>query len=1169
MLKKVIYLFLMSLLCISTMYNCSGKKKGNNLGMLLFAFSSSGSSASNGTTNSESPTEVTIETGPTGSVAAGVSFSKTSLLISESGLIDSVGIALKSKPTANVSLNQILVSGDPHVILSRSSLQFNSDNWDQVQFINISTSENQIATGNRSFQLTINSVISSDTSYQGLTIPPLQGTTIDNDVAGITLSSANNIIVSESGTNHLFQIQLNSQPTHSVTIQLNSSNTSEGTVSSSSVTFSSSDWNVPKNITVTGVNDSIQDGNQNFNIQFPVVSSLDSTYNNYMLSPISATNSDNDTASIVINQLNTKTTESGGEAGVTVKLGSQPTGDVSINIQITAGDTDEAILSNSVLLFNATNWNTIQNLKLTGVDDPSVDGNRVYQVTFSPSSASDIVYNTSVPPSNLSFTNDDNDSAGFQISPNGGLVTSESGDTAIFNVRLLSKPNSNVTIPIYSSDITEGSIQGAITSLTFTPTNWSTNQSVTVIGLDDNELDRNQNYLIVLDTAVSSDSHYNGMNPNDVSVTNSDNDTAGFTVLATLPFTVSETVSGTNQIFIRLNKMPTDSVRIPNITTSNSTLATANVSELNFSTSNWNVWQEITIQGIDNQVDELSAGQSFTISFGNSQSSDSAYSGVALNSIAASLLDNDTSSFTVTISNLYRNASYTDSETLSLLVSDDSLFTSSITIRGTSRPSTNVIVPVSTANSTLTLSKPSFQLTSSNWNTGDRVNITGVTDTFTGETFDSFVQVGSASGKSIPNGTPYDSAVIRFNNVIANVYVQTCESTGRIYTCARRSTLFQNVPPIIRTGEKNTTAGIYFIAMKDEPSVNVNVLATVSNDSEVRISSVRGGSGTTFTKSADNKRNISANLIFRKTDYRTLRSISLLGVDETEMGLTNEIDGNKPYQISHTVSSADLTFHGMVLSPRNGTNVDNDTTFLVLNPANSSSARYFLTRTAGPSRTFTFNVSLSVPPKPGKSVTFPLSLTPSGQATLNKTSLVFDSSNWNVPQSVTATATIGSSLTSTNYSMRMSPLVSDDPAFTGKTVSDVFLTNTYPRIIISKTNVSVSEWGELQPSVTGGRTTFTVSLSAPIPETVPATNLQIGIVSSDPNEVMTSPSVLTFTSANWRTAQTVTVIGKDDSINDGNKLGTISFTKNVIGDPTYDAFMIPGINFTNMDDDNY
>ncbi len=111
---------------------------------------------------------------------------------------------------------------------------------------------------------------------------------------------------------------------------------------------------------------------------------------------------------------------------------------------------------------------------------------------------------------------------GINVSPNDGLVTTESGGTDIFDVSLASEPSADVTIGISSSDTTEGTIDK--TSLTFTPANWDTPQSVTVTGVDDPIEDGDVPYSIVTDPAESTDPNYNGLDANDVSILNEDDD---------------------------------------------------------------------------------------------------------------------------------------------------------------------------------------------------------------------------------------------------------------------------------------------------------------------------------------------------------------------------------------------------------------------------------------------------------------------------------------------------------------------------------------------------------------------------------------------------------------------------------------------------------------------
>jgi hypothetical protein len=115
--------------------------------------------------------------------------------------------------------------------------------------------------------------------FPGLTIPPVQVTNNDNDVAGITFTRISGITTSEGAGTDTFSVELNTQPVGFVDLPLSSSNTAEGTVSPATLRFTPSgnptynpatgvgDWNVPHVVTVTGVDDTVLD----FAVAFTIV----------------------------------------------------------------------------------------------------------------------------------------------------------------------------------------------------------------------------------------------------------------------------------------------------------------------------------------------------------------------------------------------------------------------------------------------------------------------------------------------------------------------------------------------------------------------------------------------------------------------------------------------------------------------------------------------------------------------------------------------------------------------------------------------------------------------------------------------------------------------------------------------------------------------------------
>ncbi|MBW4532174.1 MAG: VCBS repeat-containing protein [Aphanothece saxicola GSE-SYN-MK-01-06B] len=219
------------------------------------------------------------------------------------------------------------------------------------------------------------------------------------------------------------------------------------------------------------------------------------------------------------------TSESGGSATFSVVLDSQPAGNVTVGIS--SSDTTEGTPNVSSLTFTPANWNVAQTVVVTGVDDSVIDGTVPYSIITAPATSSDPNYN-GLNAADVSLTNTDNDTAGVTVSPTGGLITTEAGGTAGFNVRLTSQPTANVSISLSSSDTTEGTV--STTSLTFTPANWNVFQFVTVTGVDDAVVDGSVAYTIFTGATSSTDSNFNGLAVADVSVTNLDNDAASFSI---------------------------------------------------------------------------------------------------------------------------------------------------------------------------------------------------------------------------------------------------------------------------------------------------------------------------------------------------------------------------------------------------------------------------------------------------------------------------------------------------------------------------------------------------------------------------------------------------------------------------------------------------------------
>ena len=155
----------------------------------------------------------------------------------------------------------------------------------------------------------------------------------DADTAGIVLDPQGGLTVNESGSSQVVQIELSSEPTDDVVLELVLSDPSEATLSQTGFTFSPANWNVPRQLTVTGRDDAVDDGDIAFEIRVGHRERWTPTIVGSRLDPIPVLNVDDDTAGISLTVNDATTDENGDTASFTVVLDSQPTAPVSIPLE--------------------------------------------------------------------------------------------------------------------------------------------------------------------------------------------------------------------------------------------------------------------------------------------------------------------------------------------------------------------------------------------------------------------------------------------------------------------------------------------------------------------------------------------------------------------------------------------------------------------------------------------------------------------------------------------------------------------------------------------------------------------------------------------------------------------------------------------------------------------
>jgi hypothetical protein len=1023
---------------------------------------------------------------------------------------------------------------------------------------------------------------------------------VDMGIDAIVVSPSVGLRTTEAGGSDTFTIVLTSQPTSSVTVALTSSDTSEGTVSPVVVIFTPENWNAPRTVTVTGVDDAGVDGDSAYAVQTAPSVSADSRYNALDATDVSVTNIDDESAGVTVSRVSgLETTEAGGTDTFTIVLNARPTADVVVTL--TSDATLEASVSPTTLTFTTLDWDAEQEVTATGVDDFVQDGNAPFTIVTSTTTSVDPAYAGIAIP-DVSGMNLDDETPGIVVTPSSGLVTSESGDTATFSVVLQSEPASDVTVPVASSDASEGTVPA--TPLTFTPLNWNMPQPVVVTGADDVIVDGDQIYNVTVGPATSTDPGYEGLSGDSVDLTNSDDESAGFLVTPLSGLLTSEGGAVATYTVV-LRSQPTASV-IFTVESSDIGEGTVTPTTLVFTIGNWATPQTVTVTGVDDPIAD--GDQVYTASVSLVASGDLSYASLVGTSANVSVTnaDDETAGIVVT-------------PTTGLLTTEAGT-TASFTVVLRSQPTASVSVALSSDTpSEGTASPASLVFSTVNWGTPQTVTVTGVADSVDdGDRLYQIVTANAVSADDAYNGLVVDDVTV--TNTDDDTIGVTVAPTSGLVTGEDGSTALSTIalaseptadvtfalassdltegtvsPASVTFNAANwnvpravTVTGVDDLIPDGDIVYSVVTAAATSADSmysgvnptDVSVSNVdndlaavvvsptsglvtsEAGGMATFTvvlgsspaapvtisemsSDATEGAVAPASLIFTNLNWNVPQTVTVTGVDDVM------VDGTVAYSIvTGAASSADPAYSGLVVADVSASNTDNDAPSVTVTPTSG----LVTTEALG---TATFTVVLAT--MPSASVTISVTSTDTTEGTVSTASLVFTTLNWSTPQTVTLTG-VDDALAdgSVAYTITTGAAASADPSYSGLAVADVMATNTDNDVA----GVTVTPTSGLLTTEAGGTATFTVVLTS-----MPTASVTISIASNDTTEGTVSPASLVFTTANWDTARTVTVTGVNDSFDDGNIAFAIVTGDGVSTDPSYSGRVIADVTVTNTDND--
>ena len=367
----------------------------------------------------------------------------------------------------------------------------------------------------------------------GLTVTGATLTIADDDTRGVEVSETA-LTVPEGGSG-TYTVVLASQPTGAVTVTPSVSGSLEASVSPSSLSFGSGDWNEAQTVTVSAGQDA--DAEDDAATISHVVSGAD--YAEETAADVTVAVTDDETASTAVSlSLGTDSVDEDGEAvsvTVTGTLDGAPrTTDTTVTVSVT-GDTassgDFAQVTDFTLTISALEASGTATFTLTPVDDEVAEGDEMLSVG---GTVAGLTVN------GTTLTIEDDDTRGVAVTPT--TLTVAEGGTGTYTVVLESQPTGAVTVTPSVSGSSDVTASGA---LTFTTSSWNVAQTVTVSAAEDADAEAD---TATVSHAVSG-ADYGSETAAPVAVTVSENEVASTAVdLSVSPSQVGESAGATSVV---------------------------------------------------------------------------------------------------------------------------------------------------------------------------------------------------------------------------------------------------------------------------------------------------------------------------------------------------------------------------------------------------------------------------------------------------------------------------------------------------------------------------------------------------------------------------------------------------------------------------------------------
>ena len=470
--------------------------------------------------------------------------------VSESGQTAEYQVRLKASPKEGtvvvVSIGVQGEGGAPSnaVVANPSSLAFTETDWNQGQRVILQGFDNAIIDGLHGANI-VHTVSSADPSFNGLDVSEVDFyvKVDDNDSAGLVLSTAK-MDMAESGADVVktYTVSLTSAMIEdtSVTVSLDITCSqsvlvdgvqtcglrAEGPGGSAKLVFDESNYADPQVVTVTALDNDLEDGSRTFVIAHGVAST-DPAYNTLPTDEfpyeVEVTVSDDD-ASGVNMPGPLALTEGNGAVTFPFSLKSKPFAPVTL--VATLEDASFVELESSTVVFSTSSWAEAKQvaIKQAFFDDLIDSGLRKTNVVVETRSP-DPAYNQLVLPK-VPVTFTENDAAGVKVDLEkfyaNILSVTEGGESVSVPVSLQTRPQGTFSVKLSISFGPQISV--APSKLEFAAADFSSPQMLVVSAVDDTAVEVAKHYDLITVEIESDDPEYAKLEPLAVQVTIKDND---------------------------------------------------------------------------------------------------------------------------------------------------------------------------------------------------------------------------------------------------------------------------------------------------------------------------------------------------------------------------------------------------------------------------------------------------------------------------------------------------------------------------------------------------------------------------------------------------------------------------------------------------------------------